>query len=185
MDKLISFFLADRVGRPARATLAMRAVVGAVFVVSGAIKFIYQDAGPGRFAKIGFAFPAQLSAFVGTVEIVAGGLLIVGFFVRLAAIPLIADMLVAIATTKLPLLWGGGPEIPGAAPRSGFWAFAYQARLDVTMLVACGYLVAVGAGLLSLDAYFRGRARAKRGRPDASDLEGERAHPSRSRRLAT
>ncbi|HTB76484.1 MAG TPA: hypothetical protein VK762_24725, partial [Polyangiaceae bacterium] len=39
-----------------------------------------------------------------------------------------------------------------APPRTGFWAFAYQARLDGTMLLACAYLVAVGAGLWSLDA---------------------------------
>jgi len=37
-------------------------------------------------------------------------------------------------------------------PRVGFWAFVYQARLDLTMLAACGFLVAVGAGLWSVDA---------------------------------
>jgi putative oxidoreductase len=178
MDQLTKFFLADRVGRPSRATLAMRVVVGAVFVVSGAIKFIYENAGPGRFAKIGFAAPAQVSAFVGTVEILAGSLLLLGLFVRLAAIPLIADMIVAIVTTKIPLLWGGGPEIPAAAPKSGLWAFAYQSRLDVSMLVSCVYLVVVGAGLLSLDAYLRSRAGARKGKhASASDLGSDRAQP--------
>jgi uncharacterized membrane protein YphA (DoxX/SURF4 family) len=37
-------------------------------------------------------------------------------------------------------------------PKTGFWAFAYQARLDLTMLLACVFLVAAGAGLWSLDA---------------------------------
>jgi hypothetical protein len=61
-------------------------------------------------------------------------------------------MIVAIVTTKVPLLFGAGPEPVAAMPKTGFWAFAYQARLDVTMLIACGFLVAVGAGLWSLDA---------------------------------
>jgi hypothetical protein len=33
----------------------------------------------------------------------------------------------------------------------GLWAFAYPARLDVTMLAACLFLVVAGAGLLSVD----------------------------------
>jgi len=46
-------------------------------------------------------------------------------------------MVIAIVTTKLPLLFGAGPEPVAAPPKTGFWAFAYQARLDVTMLTAC------------------------------------------------
>jgi uncharacterized membrane protein YphA (DoxX/SURF4 family) len=44
------------------------------------------------------------SPFVGVVEIVCGIMLMVGMLTRLAAIPLIIDMLVAIATTKVPRL---------------------------------------------------------------------------------
>jgi uncharacterized membrane protein YphA (DoxX/SURF4 family) len=61
-------------------------------------------------------------------------------------------MLVALATTKVPLLFGAGPEPVAAAPKVGIWAFAYQARLDLTMLAACAFVVAAGAGLWSLDA---------------------------------
>jgi uncharacterized membrane protein YphA (DoxX/SURF4 family) len=161
MDRVFSFFVADRVGQSSRATIAMRCAVGFVFVVSGALKFLYENQGAGRFAKLGLS--ASTTTLVGTVEIVAGILIALGLFVRLAALPLIADMIVAIALTKWPLLFGGGPEIPGAPPKAGFWAFAYQARLDLTMLVACAYLVAVGAGLWSLDAWLaRSRAAALR-----------------------
>ena len=66
-------------------------------------------------------------------------------------------MVVAIATTKIPLLYGAGPEPVAAPPKTGLLAFAYQARLDMTMLVACSYLVAVGAGILSLDAWLANR----------------------------
>jgi hypothetical protein len=44
-----------------------------------------------------------------------------------------------------------------SAPKTGFWAFAYQSRLDVTMLVACVFLAVAGAGLWSLDAFLSRR----------------------------
>jgi len=157
MNRWLAFFVTDRVGTPARATLALRIVVGLVFFVSGAVKFLYENAGPARFAKIGLPWPAELSAFVGSVEMIAGLAIVTGLFVRMAAVPLIVDMVVALATTKVPLLFGAGPEIPAAPPKAGLWAFAYQARLDLAMLVSCGYLVAVGAGLLSLDAWLSRR----------------------------
>ncbi len=143
-----------------RSTVLVRAAVGAVFLVSGATKFLFDNQGPGRFAKIGFAHAAQVATFVGGVEMVCGALLLLGLFARLAALPLVADMIVALATTKLPLLFGAGPEPVAAPPKTGFWAFAYQSRLDVTMLLACAYLVAAGAGLASLDAW-RARRRSE------------------------
>ncbi len=132
--------------------MLVRLAVGWVFVCSGLLKFLFENQGPARFAKIGLPEPTQLSYFVGTVEIVCGASLMVGLFVRLAAVPLVIDILVAIATTKLPLLVGPGPEPVSALPKTGFWAFAYQSRLDVTMLMGCAFLVSVGAGMWSLDA---------------------------------
>ena len=146
------FFEPSMGGSASRATLALRAAVGGVFLVSGATKFLFDNQGPGRFAKIGLPAAAQLATFVGTVEIVCGGLLVLGLFTRLAAVPLVVDMIVAIVTTKVPLLFGAGPEPVSAPPRTGFWAFAYQSRLDATMLLACVYLVVIGAGLWSIDA---------------------------------
>jgi putative oxidoreductase len=151
-SRLVSYFLPPSVGTAPPATLALRAAVGGVFLASGVIKFLFTNQGAGRFAKIGLPAPEHLAAFVGAIEVVGGALLVLGLFTRLATIPLIIDMVVAIATTKVPLLFGPGPEPVGALPKIGFWAFAYQARLDVAMLVAAGYLLAVGAGLLSIDA---------------------------------
>jgi len=136
---------------PARAAAALRGAVGSVFIVSGLLKLLYENQGPGRFAKIGLPDPTQLAYFVGLVEIAAGTMLVLGLLTRLAAIPLVIDMVVAIATTKVPLLFGAGPEPVAAMPKTGFLAFAYQARLDLTMLTACVYFVIVGAGVLSLD----------------------------------
>jgi putative oxidoreductase len=151
--RVLAFFLEPRMGDDAsRATVLLRAAVGGVFLVSGAVKFLFDNQGPGRFAKLGFSAASQVSSFVGGVEIVCGALLVAGLFTRLAAVPLVIDMIVALVTTKLPLLFGAGPEPVAAPPKTGFWAFAYQARLDGTMLLACAYIVAVGAGLWSVDA---------------------------------
>lgn len=60
---------------------------------------------------------------------------------RLAAIPLLTIMSVAIYTTKIPIL-----------AKSGFWKMAHEARTDFAMFLGSFFLLIVGAGLLSLDA---------------------------------
>jgi uncharacterized membrane protein YphA (DoxX/SURF4 family) len=150
--RFATFILRPSIGQPSRATILVRLAVGWVFLSSGLVKFLFENQGPLRFAKIGFGAPRELAYFVGATEVVCGTLLIVGLLVRLAALPLIVDMMVALVTTKLPLLFAAGPEPVAAAPRTGFWALSYQSRLDVTMLVGCVFLMAVGAGLWSLDA---------------------------------
>ncbi|HEX8790448.1 MAG TPA: DoxX family protein [Polyangiaceae bacterium] len=150
--RLAELLFRPNIGHATRATLLVRMAVGFVFISSGAVKFLFDNQGPGRFAKIGMPAPPALAAFVGATEIVCGTLLLAGLLVRLAALPLVVDMVVAIVTTKLPLLFGAGPEPVAASPKVGFWAFAYQARLDLTMLAACVFLAVVGAGLLSVDA---------------------------------
>ncbi len=131
------------------ATVLVRLLVGGVFVSEGIQKFLYPDAlGVGRFVKIGIPAPSLMAPFVGVVEIVCGGLLIAGLLTRAATIPLIVDMLVAIATTKLPLL-----------RKSGFWAMAHEARTDYSMLLGCAFLLIVGAGRLSLDAHIGSKTR--------------------------
>jgi len=125
----------------AASTLLVRLLVGGVFLSEGIQKFIYPDAlGAGRFMKIGIPMPTVTAPFVGAVEIVGGVLLIVGLLTRMAAIPLIIDILVAIASTKIPILL-----------KSGFWAMAHEARVDYAMLLGSVFLLLVGAGRVSLD----------------------------------
>jgi uncharacterized membrane protein YphA (DoxX/SURF4 family) len=150
------------------ATILIRLAVGGVFFASGLIKFLYANQGAGRFAKLGIPAPELTASFVGVVEIAAGILLAVGLATRLAAIPLVIDMLVAIGTSKLPILFGAGPEPVAAAPKVGLWAFVYQARLDSTILLGCLFLIAVGAGAWSLDAWCATRARKSSKRDEAS-----------------
>jgi len=67
-------------------------------------------------------------------------MVILGLLTRLTAIPLIINMLVAISTTKIPILL-----------REGFWAMAHEARTDFSMLLCSLFLLIVGAGPYSLD----------------------------------
>jgi len=124
------------------ATVLVRLIVGAVFLTEGIQKFIYPAAlGAGRFAKIGIPWPQFSAPFDGIFEIGCGLLVLVGLATRFAAIPLIIDMLVAIATTKIPMLL-----------KSGLWAMAHEARTDWSMLLGSLFLLIVGAGAWSVDA---------------------------------
>ena len=123
------------------ATVLIRVLVGWVFLSEGIQKFLFPAAlGVGRFAKIGIPAPQFFGPFVGVVEVVCGALLIVGLGTRLASIPLLIDILVAIATTKVPML-----------SRSGFWATMHEARTDFCMLLGLIFLLIVGSGTLSFD----------------------------------
>jgi putative oxidoreductase len=130
------------VSRAAASVLLIRLSVGAVFLSEGIQKFLFPQAlGVGRFVKIGIPAPAVTAPFVGVVEIACGALILLGLATRLAAIPLIIDMVVAIATTKLPMLHA-----------EGFWAMAHEARVDWAMLLGSPYLLRVGGGPWSADA---------------------------------
>lgn len=125
-----------------------------MFFPEGIQKLIFPDIlGAGRFAKVGIPWPELTGPFVGAVELVCGALIIVGLFTRLAAIPLIVTMLVALVATKLPILLGHGFG-PFSLPnfkRYGFWSAQHEARADLTMLLGCLYLLIVGSGRWSLD----------------------------------
>jgi uncharacterized membrane protein YphA (DoxX/SURF4 family) len=132
----------DWTTRTAKALLLIRILVGWVFVSEGIQKFIFPaQLGVGRFAKIGIPFPHILAPFVGSVEIVCGSLLLVGLLTRLAAIPLLGVILVAILTTKLPMI-----------AKTGLWSMLHEARADFSMLLGLVFLLITGAGTLSLDA---------------------------------
>ena len=128
--------------------LLVRMIVGCVFLSEGIQKFLFSDSlGVGRFIKIGIPAPEIMAPFVGVVEIVCGLLVLLGLFTHLAAIPLIINMLVAISTTKIPILMD-----------KGFWAMAHEARTDWSMLLASLFLLFAGSGRWSLDSLNSGRS---------------------------
>src|SRR6266404_9835068 len=83
------------------AVILIRLLVGLVFFEEGIQKFLFPAVmGTGRFARIGIPAPEVMGPFVGGVEIVCGALLLAGLLTRLASIPLLIDISVAIFSTK-------------------------------------------------------------------------------------
>lgn len=140
-----------------RGSILIRLAVGlVVFVPEGYQKLAFADIlGTGRFIRIGIPLPGLMAPFVGTVEVICGLLIILGLLTRLATIPLIIVMLVALVSTKLPIWEGHDVWIFRVAklPRYGFWSMAHEARADLTMLLGCLYLLIEGAGAWSADAF--------------------------------
>lgn len=137
------------------ANLIIRLMVGCIFTAEGLQKFLYaEQLGSGRFAKIGIPAPEFFGPFVGAVELICGVLILAGLATRLAAVPLIITMLVALFTVKIPILIGS--EFMGFAllplPRYGFLSMLHESRNDISMLCGSLYLLITGAGPWSSDA---------------------------------
>ena len=139
------------IGTSPRATiLLIRLMVGAVFLSEGIQKFLFPALrGAGRFEKIGFPNPEFLGSFVGFFEILSGTLILVGLFTRLAAIPTLIIMLVAIATTKGAVL-----------ANEGFWPMMHGSRTDWVMLLGSIYLIIEGGGKWSADGLLASKPNA-------------------------
>ena len=138
------------------AVILIRLLVGAIFLSEGIQKFLFAaEVGVGRFAKIGIPSPEMIAPFVGVVEAVCGLLLLLGLMTRLAAVPLIITMLVAILSTKIPILLGHGfwSFSLRNLPYYGFWGMAHEIRTDWSLLLGSIFLLIVGAGKWSADAY--------------------------------
>ncbi len=137
------------------AVILIRLLVGGVFLSEGIQKFLFPaEVGAGRFAKIVIPNAEVMAPFVAVVEIICGALILLGFLTRMAALPLIIDMLVAIVSTKIPILLGHGfwGFNLRNLPYYGFWGMAHEARTDFAMLLCSLFLLIVGAGAWSLDA---------------------------------
>ena len=136
------------------AVVLIRLMAGGVFLSEGIQKFLFaDDVGAGRFAKIGIPLPEVTAPFVGVVEIVCGALILLGFLTRLASIVLLIDILVAMFSTKIPILIGHGYWRFSVSKVSyyGLWGMLHEARTDLSMLLGLLFLLIVGAGTWSID----------------------------------
>lgn len=122
-------------------TLLIRLMVGGVFLSEGIQKFLFPAIrGAGRFEKIGLPSPDFLGSFVGTFEILSGAFILLGLFTRLAALPTLIIMMVAIYTTKIDILVS-----------QGIWEMLHAARTDWSMLLGSIFLIIRGGGYASVD----------------------------------
>ena len=120
-----------------KGVVLIRLMVGAVFLTEGILKFLHpEELGAGRFARIGIPAPAVMGPFVAGVETICGALVLVGLLTRLAAIPLLINISVAIFSTKIPILLGHGfwTFTLAKLPRYGFLSMVHEARTDFSML---------------------------------------------------
>ncbi len=130
---------------PHKTTILIRFIVGMVFLSEGIQKFLFPTLrGAGRFDKIGLPEPEFLGTFVGVFEVFCGLLMLLGLLTRLAAIPLIIIMIVAIITTKTEIL-----------REKGFWEMLHGSRTDWAMLLGSIFLLISGSGKWSLDSVLK------------------------------
>jgi uncharacterized membrane protein YphA (DoxX/SURF4 family) len=147
-----------RIPKPAEspARLALRVVAGLVFLTLGQMKFfdtilLGTDAvslppGPAGFAQylgaIGIPFPLLNAYMVCLVEMICGlGLLLSAFLpysailTRLSALPLVIDMMVAIATVGLRNAQGNPVQIHGVAVTAQPWRLPLELSLFLLTLL--------------------------------------------------
>jgi putative oxidoreductase len=116
--------------------LFARIVVGWVFLWSGWGKLNALDRITQNFVEWGIPFPHILTPFVSGVEFFGGLLLLLGLFTRIAAVPLVVTMVVAILSAKLA-------DVDSLETLLGFEEVAYMALF--------GWLAVAGPGPISLD----------------------------------
>jgi putative oxidoreductase len=118
------------------APLLARLTVGYAFVESGWGKVHNLETVAEYFAELGIPAPAFQATFVSFVELICGSLVLIGFATRLAALPLIGTMVVALITAK-------ASDISGFSDLIGTIEFCYAVLL--------AWLSLAGAGKISID----------------------------------
>jgi putative oxidoreductase len=120
------------------APLLGRLAVGLLFVSTGWGKVHDIPKVTGYFEHLGIPAPGFNAVLVGYSELICGSLLVVGLLTRLATIPLIVSMIVAILTAKRD-------DLHGLFDLVGFEEFTY---LVVLIMIAI-----IGPGAVALDRF--------------------------------
>jgi putative oxidoreductase len=118
------------------APLLGRLAVGLLFVSTGWGKVHDIPKVTHFFQTLGIPAPGFNAILVGYSELICGSLLVVGLCTRLATIPLMVSMVIAILTAKLG-------ELHGIFDLVGFDEFTY--------LVVLAMIAVIGPGAVSLD----------------------------------
>jgi putative oxidoreductase len=118
------------------APLVGRLAVGLLFLSTGWGKVHSLDKVTHFFETLHIPAPGLNAVVVGYSELICGGLLVLGLFTRLATLPLVVSMIVAILTAKLD-------DLHGLFDLVGFDEFTY---LCVLVMIAV-----LGPGSVSLD----------------------------------
>ena len=116
--------------------LLARITLGVTFAGTGYGKLTHLEKVTAFFMELGLPAPHFQATLVGATELVGGALLVLGLATRLASLPLLATMVVAIATAKRA-------ELMGVSDLFGL--------LEWTYLVLLAWLAVAGPGKFSVD----------------------------------
>lgn len=130
--------------------LLLRLVLGIIFIWHGYPKLTHPNAMHGVFVQHGL--PGYFVTITGVLEVFGGGLLILGFLTRIAALLLAIEMGVAI--------W--------KVHSAGGYLAVHNYEFPLVLAVACFALATVGAGRASVDYALYESSRVPRpGKPKA------------------
>lgn len=101
MEKIRTFVLGVARCTAPFAMLLARVSVGYIFAETGWGKLHNLEKITQFFTQLGIPFANIQAPFVATVELVGGAMVLIGLFARVASIPLIGTMVVAIITAKM------------------------------------------------------------------------------------
>ena len=144
--RLVQFALLGSSDLEQYAILMVRVSLGVFFAISGANKLFVAGNTQTMYetlVKAKVPFPRLMTYFVSGVEFVSGSLLTVGLLSSLASVALLADMLVAILTSRLSAL----PK--GLTPLNWLDDFLYLP--EVLYVLFFIWLISSGPGRFSVD----------------------------------
>jgi putative oxidoreductase len=116
--------------------LLSRLTIGLIFIQTGWGKLHHLDKVIQFFTSLGIPAPQIQAPFVACVEFGCGSLVLLGLFTRIASVPLIGTMVVAILTAKMK----------DVADVSDFLSLS-----EYLFIVLLAWLIVKGAGALSVD----------------------------------
>ncbi len=119
------------------ASISSRITIGVVFISSGWGKLHHLPQVVEFFQSLGIPGAQFQAPMVALIELVCGSLVLIGFCTRLAAIPLVGTMIVAIITAK----W---PDLTTSTEIFSISEFLY--------IVILFHLIGTGAGCCSVDS---------------------------------
>lgn len=136
MEKIRTFVLGTARCCAPFAVLLARVSAGYIFVESGWGKLHNLERVTQFFTQLGIPFANIQAPFVAGVELVAGAMVLAGLFARVASVPLIGTMVVAILTAKMS-------DVAGV---SDFFMLP-----EFLLILVFLWIFTSGAGKLSLD----------------------------------
>ena len=114
MNEVLRTALAPRDGAASKLAVVVRVVAGVAFVLIGIGKFADHMQEAVDFDQYGVPLPDLAVWVSGTIEVVGGALLVVGWLTRLAAALLAVNLVVAISTAGV--MDGGTRSTSGWGP---------------------------------------------------------------------